>query len=430
MNISIVGAGYVGLVTGAGFAEKGHSVVCVDLDKEKVRLINSKKAPIYEEGLDEILSVVVGRNLKATIDLKEAVLSSQVTFICVGTPSDDGGKVDLSYVRKVSEEFGKVLAVKKTYHVVVVKSTVIPGSTEDVVIPLIEKNSGKKAGKDFGVAMNPEFLREGVAIQDFMNPDRIVIGSIDQKSGDVLESIYFKFKAPVLRTNLKTAEMIKYTANSFLATKISFINEVGNMCKEMGIDVYDVAKGVGMDRRISPHFLNAGPGFGGSCFPKDVSALLYKAKTLGVKAILLEGVLEVNKRQPKRVIELVKKKYSPLKRKRIAVLGLAFKAGTDDMRESPTIPIVKDLVAEGAQVFAYDPQASENARRIFGGSIKYASSAEEALKDASLALILTDWSEFKNIDYAPMKEKKVFDTRKIVNKDLLPKDIEYEGLCW
>jgi UDPglucose 6-dehydrogenase len=430
MNISIVGAGYVGLVTGAGFAEKGHSVVCVDLDKEKVRLINSKKAPIYEEGLDEILSVVVGRNLKATIDLKEAVLSSQVTFICVGTPSDDGGKVDLSYVRKVSEEFGKVLAVKKTYHVVVVKSTVIPGSTEDVVIPLIEKNSGKKAGKDFGVAMNPEFLREGVAIQDFMNPDRIVIGSIDQKSGDVLESIYFKFKAPVLRTNLKTAEMIKYTANSFLATKISFINEVGNMCKEMGIDVYDVAKGVGMDRRISPHFLNAGPGFGGSCFPKDVSALLYKAKTLGVKAILLEGVLEVNKRQPKRVIELVKKKYSPLKRKRIAVLGLAFKAGTDDMRESPTIPIVKDLVAEGAQVFAYDPQASENARRIFGGSIKYASSVKEALKDASLALILTDWGEFKNIDYAPMKEKKVFDTRKIVNKDLLPKDIEYEGLCW
>jgi len=430
MNISIIGTGYVGLITGAGLAEKGHNVVCVDVDLEKVRLINAKAAPIYEEGLEDILSVVVGRNLTATTNIKEAVLSSEVTFICVGTPSDDGGEVDLKYVRKVSEELGRILSGKKTYHVVVVKSTVIPGSTEDVVIPLLEKHSGKKAGKDFGVAMNPEFLREGVAIQDFMNPDRIVIGALDQKSGDLVESIYFNFTAPVLRTNLKTAEMIKYTANSFLATKISFINEVGNMCKEMGIDVYDVAKGIGMDKRISPHFLNAGPGFGGSCFPKDVSALVYKAKAVGMKPILLESVLEVNRRQPKRVVALVRKRFGPLRGKRISVLGLAFKADTDDMRESPVVPIVNALVEEGVIICAYDPQASENAQRIFGDSIAYASSSKEALKDADLALILTGWGEFKNIDCTPMRKKRLFDTRKIVNTDLLSKDVEYEGLCW
>ncbi|MFH1789429.1 MAG: UDP-glucose/GDP-mannose dehydrogenase family protein [Candidatus Altiarchaeota archaeon] len=430
MNISIVGTGYVGLVTGAGFAEKGHNVVCVDVDEEKVALINSKIAPIYEEGLDDILAVVVGRNLKATSNLREAVLSTDATFISVGTPSSSEGQVDLKYVRQVAEDIGRILKDKEDYHVVVVKSTVIPGSTEEVVIPLVEKHSGKKAGKDFGVAMNPEFLREGVALQDFANPDRIVIGSIDQKSGDLVESIYFDFTSPVLRTNLKTAEMIKYTSNSLLATKISFINEVGNMCKEMGIDVYDVAKGVGMDKRISPNFLNAGPGFGGSCFPKDVSALVYKAKKVGTKPLLLESVLEVNRNQPRRVVELVKKKYAPLKGKRIGVLGLAFKEGTDDIRESPAIPIVAALAKEGANIYAYDPQARANAEKALGDKVTYCSSAKEALKDASLALVLTEWKEFKSIDCSSMKEKKIFDTRKIVNTDLLPKDVSYEGLCW
>lgn len=430
MDISIVGAGYVGLVSAAGFAEKGHNVVCVDVDEEKVKLINSCKSPIYEEGLEETLAVVVGRNLKATVDLRDAVLNSKVTFICVGTPSSTDGEVDLTYVRRVSEDLGKVLGEKKAYHVVVVKSTVIPGSTEEVVIPLLEKNSGKKAGRDFGVAMNPEFLREGVAIQDFMNPDRIVIGAIDQKSGDLVESIYFDFTSPVLRTSLKTAEMIKYTSNSFLATKISFINEVGNVCKKMGVDVYDVAKGVGLDHRISPNFFKAGPGFGGSCFPKDVSALIHQAKSAGINPILLESVLKVNENQPKKVIELLKNKHGPLKAKKIAVLGLAFKAGTDDMRESPSIPIIGALVSEGAEVTAYDPKAVENSRKIFRDSIKYAASAKEALNGASLALILTEWEEFKKIDCAKMKEKKIFDTRKIINTDLMPDDIEYEGLCW
>ncbi|MFH1835368.1 MAG: UDP-glucose/GDP-mannose dehydrogenase family protein [Methanobacteriota archaeon] len=398
MDISIVGTGYVGLVSAAGFAEKGHNVVCVDVDEEKVDLINNKKSPIYEDGLEEILSVVCDRNLKATTDLESAVNSTEMTFICVGTPSGDDGSVDLQYIKDVSADLGKILSQKDSYHVIVVKSTVIPGSTEDVVIPLVEKNSKKKAGSDFGVAMNPEFLREGAAVEDFANPDRIVIGAIDQKSGDIVEQIYFDFTAPVLRTNVKTAEMIKYTANSLLATKISFINEIGNMCKEMGIDVYDVAKGVGMDHRISPSFLRAGPGFGGSCFPKDVSALVYKANKIGIKPILLESVLKVNSMQPIRVFELVKEKYGPLKGVQISVLGLAFKPGTDDMRYSPAISIVNSLVSSGAKIVAYDPQAIENAKKIFGDSIEYASSAEKALKDSSLALILTDWEEFKNID--------------------------------
>ena len=430
MNISIVGTGYVGLVSGAGFAEKGHIVTCVDVDEDKVKLISSKLAPIYEEGLDDILSVVVGKNLHASTDLRKAVLGSDVTFICVGTPSGDDGRVDLKYIREVATQLGVILKDKSDYHVVVVKSTVVPGSTEDVVLPLLEEHSGKKVGEAFGVAMNPEFLREGVAIQDFINPDRVVIGSIDQRSGDLVEKIYYEFTAPVLRTDIKTAEMIKYTANSLLATKISFINEVGNLCKEMGIDAYDVAKGVGMDHRISPSFLNAGPGFGGSCFPKDVAALVYKAHESGIDPILLESVLKVNANQPPRVVELIKERYHPLKDRSIAVLGLAFKAGTDDMRESPAIHIVRALVEEGGKIKAFDPQALQNAQEFFGQTIAYSSSVKEALENATLALILTEWKEFKNVDYSGMKEKNVFDTRKIVNTDLLSDDVEYDGLCW
>lgn len=430
MNISIVGTGYVGLVSAAGFAEKGHNVVCVDVIKEKVDAINSKKSPIYEQGLEAILEKTVGKNLKATTDLKSAVMNSDVTFICVGTPSDGNGAVDLSYVKEVSKNIALVLKDKKSYHVVVVKSTVSPGTTEEIVIPILEKYSGKKAGRDFGVVMNPEFLREGVAVQDFMNPDRIVIGSIDQKSGDVVESIYFKFTSPILRTELKTAEMIKYASNSFLATKISFINEIGNICKKLNVDVYDVAKGIGLDHRISPHFLKAGPGFGGSCFPKDVKGIIHKATEVEIKPILLESVLKVNENQPKKVLELARKKVKSFNKKRISILGLAFKAETDDMRNSPVIPIINGLLAERASLIAYDSQAINNAKKIFHNKIQYADSIKEALKDSDLAIIVTDWKEFENIDFNGMKNKIVIDTRHIVNKNLLPKDVDYEGLCW
>ncbi len=428
MKISVVGSGYVGLITAAGFAEKGHDVICVDIDPEKVAMINDGRPPIYEKGLSEILAHVVPERLKATLDLESSVMATDATFICVGTPSDNDGSINLKYVKEVSAQIGGVLGKKRQYHVVVVKSTIIPGSTEEHVIPVLETASGKKPGKDYGIVMNPEFLREGVAVDDFLNPDRIVIGSLNDRDGEVIERIYHDFKAPVLRVNLKTAEMIKYTSNSLLATKVSFINEIGNVCKKLGVDVYDVAKGVGLDHRISPSFLNAGPGFGGSCFPKDVKALIHKARDVGVEPTLLDAVLEVNARQPHVVLKQLDKKYK-LEGELVAVLGLAFKAGTDDMRESPSIPIIKGLLKAGADVVAYDPQAMENSKKIFP-RIKYAKSVSEALKGCGLAVVVTDWEAFKNIDFTPMKKKRVFDTRHILNRDLLGKDVEYEGLCW
>ncbi len=428
MRVSVVGSGYVGLITSAGFAEKGHTVTCVDIDPAKVDMINSKKPPIYEKGLQDILDHVVPTRLKASLDLESSVMDSDATFVCVGTPSDNDGSINLKYVKEVSAQIGAVLAKKNSYHVVVVKSTIIPGSTEEHVIPVLERESGKKAGAAFGVVMNPEFLREGAAIEDFMKPDRIVIGSLNDKDGDLIERIYHDFTAPVLRVNLKTAEMIKYTSNSLLATKVSFINEIGNVCKKLGVDVYDVAKGVGLDHRISPSFLNAGPGFGGSCFPKDVKALVHKAIDVGVKPTLLEAVLEVNENQPKVVVEMLAKKYK-LKGAKVTVLGLAFKADTDDMRESPAIPVIEGLKKMGAKVVGYDPKAIESAKKMIKG-IEYAKSLDAALNGSELAIVMTEWEEFKKIDFSKMKNKRVFDARHIVNRDLLPSDVEYEGLCW
>ncbi len=429
MNVSVVGSGYVGIITAAGMAEKGHDVVCVDIDESKVDLINAGKPPIYEKGLQDILDHVVPAKLKATLDLEDGVLNTDVTFICVGTPSDHDGCINLRYVQEVSKQIGGILKKKDGYHVVVVKSTIIPGSTEDHVIPILEKESGKKAGVGFGVVMNPEFLREGVAVEDFMNPDRIVIGSFNDRDGDIIEKLYYDFTAAVLRVDLKTAEMIKYTSNSLLATKVSFINEIGNVCKRLGVDVYDVAKGVGLDHRVSPSFLNAGPGFGGSCFPKDVKALIHKAREVKVEPVLLDAVLEVNDRQPKVLVGLINSKYK-IKGMRVTVLGLAFKAGTDDMRESPAIPVVEGLLDAGAKVVVYDPKAMDNARGIFGDRVEYASKAVEALKGSELAVIVTEWGEFKTLDFTGMKEKRVVDSRHILNVDLMPKDVEYEGLCW
>lgn len=427
MNISIIGTGYIGLITGAGFAEKDHKVICVDVIKEKVDLINSGKSPIYEKGLDEIIKKTIGKNLTATTSIRDAVLNSDVTFICVGTPPNSDGSSDLRYITDASGNIGKQLAEKNSYHVVVVKSTVLPGTTENIVIPSIEKNSRKIAGKDFGVVMNPEFLREGVALEDFLKPDRIVIGSIDKRSGDLIERLYAGFNSKILRTNLKTAEMIKYASNAFLATKVSFINETGNICKELGIHVYDVANGIALDHRIGHYFLNSGLGFGGSCFPKDVKALVYEAKKLGYEPELLNSVLNVNSRQPKILLKIAKKKIGNFRNKKIAVLGLAFKKDTDDIRDTQSFPVIELLLKEGAVITAYDPKAIENTKKVFGDKIRYANSADSALESSELALILTEWDEFSNLDFSRMKEKIVIDARNIVkNRD----NIDYEGICW
>ncbi len=423
MRISIIGSGYVGLVTGACFAKLGNEVVCVDIDEGKVRKINNRTAPFYEKGLDDLLKEV---NLRATTDIEEAIRSTDVTFICVGTPQGLMGEADLRHVDQACRDIGSVLKEKDNFHLVVVKSTVPPGTTEHRVRHILEEASKKKAYKDFGLAMNPEFLREGNAIEDFMNPDRIVIGVKDDKSKGILLELYKDFTCPKLIVSPTTAEMIKYASNAFLAIKISFINEIGNLCKALGIDVYEVAKGIGLDKRIGRHFLRAGIGFGGSCFPKDVKALINKARELFYHPIILNAALEVNETQPYKLVDLLEKKAGNLRGKDVTVLGLAFKPNTDDVREAPSIKIVNALLNKGAKVHVYDPKAMENFKRLFGDRIDYCSSAKEAVSKSKYVLIVTEWNEFK--DKELYKGKYVFDGRRIEEAKELAE--YYEGVCW
>ena len=427
MKISVIGSGYVGAVTAVCFADVGHEIICVDIDEKKVQQLNAGIPPIYEEGLEELLKEYAEKRLIATTDYEYAILNTDISFVCVGTPSEEDGSINLSIVRSAAESIGSALAKKKGYHVVVVKSTVVPETTEKFVLPILEENSGKAAGKDFGVAMNPEFLREGKAIYDFMHPDKIVVGSIDARSGNLVSELYRSFECEITRTNPRTAEMIKYVNNSFLATKISLSNEIGNICKKLGIDTYEVMKAVGKDSRISPLFLNSGAGFGGSCFPKDVKALISKAKSIGYSPIILESVLAVNEKQPLLMTELLQKKVGSLEGKKIAVLGLAFKNDTDDIRESRAIPLIAELLRLGAIVTAYDPLATENMRRIFP-TINYHNSAKAALEGADACLVVTEWDEFRKLDseFKVMKNKVVIDGRKVITA----KEIDYEGLCW
>jgi UDPglucose 6-dehydrogenase len=423
--ISIIGSGYVGLITGVGFALRGHKVICMDIDKTKVSKINSGVPPIYEEGLEDCMKRVINNNFEATNDMSHAISNSSITFIAIGTPSNSDGSINLKYIESAADNLGKELK-KKGYHLVVVKSTVLPETTEKTVIPILEKSSGKKAGRDFGVCMNPEFLREGKAMDDFMNPDRIVIGELDKKAGDMLEGLYKDFNSTIIRTNLKTAEMIKYTSNAFLAMKVSFSNEIGNMCKKLGIDVYDVMDGIGHDKRIGRRFLNAGCGFGGSCFPKDVKALISKAKDIGYEPKLLEETLLLNERQKIKMVEHLKKKMS-IKDKKIAILGLAFKPDTDDTRESPAIDIISRLKELGAIISVYDPRA--NVKSIFP-DIEHANSINQALNNAHACLIITDWDEFKQLedkDFDIMKNKVIIEGRKVLDYSRVK---DFEGVAW
>lgn len=433
MKVSVIGSGYVGTVTAACFAELGHNVVCIDIDPEKVDMINRGKPPIYEEGLEELLNKHVGKNIRATTDYDDAVTNTDISFICVGTPSDDNGNIDLGIVKAASQSLGSAIGKKDGYHVVVVKSTVVPETTEKVVVPIIEQASGRKPGVDFGAGMNPEFLREGKAVHDFMHPDKIVIGAIDQRSDDTISALYaglkcqIKHTCQITHTDPGTAEMIKYVNNSFLATKISFSNEIGNICKKMGIDTYKVMEAVGKDSRISPNFLNSGAGFGGSCFPKDVKALIGKAKELGYEPGLLESVINVNEVQPLMMIDLLESCTGDLGGKRIAVLGLAFKNDTDDIRESRSIPVIRALLDKGAKVSSYDPMAADNMKAIYP-DIEYCDSAIHALKGANGCLVMTEWDEFKGLcsEFKVMRRPLVVDGRNMIQCE----DIEYVGLCW
>lgn len=413
MNICVVGAGYVGMTTAVCFAEMGYKVRIIDIDEKKISKINEGKIPIYEEGMQELLEKNIER-IKAT---NEYDFSEDIVFICVGTPSKEDGKIELKYVLDAVENVSLKIRDKG---IIVIKSTVFPGTTEKILKPLIQKYR-----KNVSVAVNPEFLREGKAIYDFLNPDRIIIGTDNKRSADLLKKLYEPLKAPILLTTLSEAEMIKYASNALLAAKISFSNEIGNLCKILGIDAYNVMKGVGMDHRISPHFLNSGIGFGGSCFPKDLKALYAGSKEMGYEMNLIKAILKINDKQPLRIIKILEK-YIEIEGKTIAVLGIAFKPNTDDIRESRSIPVIHELKRRGAIVRLYDPMAMENAKKIFD-DIEYCDNVDEAIENADACLILTEWKEFEKIDFSKMRSKIVIEGRRILKNR---EGIIYEGICW
>lgn len=437
-SISIVGTGYVGLCTAVGFASKGYETVASTHNREKAVLINKGVPPFYEPDLQEkLLNVVKNEYLRCVTNREESVLNTDITFITVATPSQTDGSINLRHMKDSAIEIGETLNKKDSYHLVVVKSTVVPGTTENVIEPLLEKNSNKQCGSDFGLCMNPEFLREGSALHDTLHPDRIIIGEHDKKSGGVLDALYKEFYGeetpPTIRTNLPTAELIKYANNAFLATKISFINTIANICEKIPrADVTTVAKGIGLDRRIAPQFLRAGLGYGGSCFPKDVKALIAFSNQLGYSPTILQAVEEVNEDQAKHAVEKAKEKLTELEGKRIAILGLAFKPNTDDMREARSLPIINQFLKEGASITAYDPIAIPNAKLILKNRIRYASSPIDCLKDADCCIIVTEWQEFRKLtpeDFTRnMRKPVVIDGRRIYNAEEFSQELKFASI--
>jgi UDPglucose 6-dehydrogenase len=442
MNVSIIGTGYVGLVSGVCLAEAGHDVVCVDVDAGKVARILEGVPPIFEEGLQDLLHRNLGRRFTATVDLHRAVLGSEVSLIAVGTPFD-GSHIDLSYVEGAAREIGRALRDRDGYHVVTVKSTVVPGTTDTLVRGVLEDASGKRAGTHFGLAMNPEFLTEGQAVRDFLEPDRIVLGAIDGRTLEALDALYAPFPAaPRIRTNLRTAEMVKYASNALLATAISFSNEVANLCAAIGgVDVVDVLEGVHASSYLTvacpdghrarapiASFLGAGCGFGGSCLPKDVKALVAHGERTGTAMPLLRAVLTVNEAQPGQILRLLERHFRWLSGLRVGVLGLAFKPDTDDVRESPAIGVIRMLLARNASVKAYDPVAVPEARKVLDGDVRYAATLDDCLEGVDAVVLLTRWREFEPVParLAALKEPPLLvDGRRQLDKRMVAR---YAGI--
>lgn len=417
MKISVVGSGYVGLVSAVGWAGLGHDITCIDTDQAKVAMINRGEPPIFEEGLEKRLqSSIKNKKLVARADYA-SVASADIILISVGTPSRDDGSMDDKYILMCSQQIGAELkkAPAARYPVIVVRSTVLPGTTENSVGPAVARASGRSAGTGFGLSMIPEFLKEGSALDDFDRPDRIVLGCSDEKTAEVLGELHKTFSCPKLFTSIKTAEMTKYASNSFLAAKVSFANEMAVICEKLGIDVDEVMAGVGLDSRIGPKFLVAGAGFGGSCFPKDVKAIIAHANAAGLRPVLLESVMEVNKIAQRRLVDMLAGRMR-LKGKRIAVLGLAFKAGTDDVRESSSLVAVRALLDAGALVRAYDPEAMEGMKKLLPQA-EYAASWADCLAGCDAALLITAWPEFKKsaAEYKKaLGDAPLFDARRVL----------------
>jgi UDPglucose 6-dehydrogenase len=430
MHIAVIGTGYVGLVTGACFAEFGVDVTCVDVDESKIDRLNNGIIPIYEPGLDQIVekNVKAGR-LHFTTSIGSAVAGAQVVFLAVGTPPKDDGSPDMSFYQQAAKDVAEAM---NGYKVLVTKSTV-PIGTGKWLKKFVSENL--KTQTDFGVASNPEFLREGAAIDDFMRPDRVVIGSNERQAIEVMKELYrplYLIETPIVITSLEAAELIKYAANAFLATKITFINEVANLCDAIGCDVHDVARGMGMDNRIGRKFLHPGPGYGGSCFPKDTRALTTVADQFGVETRIVDAVIEANERQRDAMLPKIEKLVGDLKGKKIGVLGLSFKPETDDMRESPAIEIVHAMIERGAAVKAFDPVAMDEAKHYLNG-IEYASDEYDAIDGADALVIITEWNQFRALDMEKVKEllnaPKIADLRNIYEPaDMREMGFEYVGV--
>ncbi|MDG5776136.1 UDP-glucose 6-dehydrogenase AglM [Haloarculaceae archaeon H-GB1-1] len=435
MNVSIVGSGYVGTTVAACLADLGHVVTAIDIDEDVVAAVTDGETPIHEPGLDELVAEHGGDRLRATTDY-DVVPETDLTMLALPTPSNDDGSIDLRFMEAGAESVGEALAEAEggddDPHVVVTKSTVIPGTTEDRLAAAIAA-AGVERGEDFLVASNPEFQREGSAVADFLNPDKLVFGTDDDRALAALRDLYAPLRdaadaeVPVVETGIPEAEMIKYANNGFLAAKVSLINDIGNVCKEFGVDAYEVADAIGLDDRIGERFLRSGVGFGGSCFPKDVGAIISAARERGYDPAVLSAAVELNDAQPERLLGLLDE-HVDVRGERVAVLGLAFKPGTDDIRNTRAVPVIEGLQARGAEVVAYDPVATENMRERFP-DVEYAESAAAALDGAHGAVVVTDWDEFAALDeeFDAMAEPVVVDGRHVVERR---DGITYEGLTW
>ena len=435
MRISIIGSGYVGTTVAACLADLGHDVVTIDIDESVVDAINAGDPAIHEPGLDDLVARHAGDRLRATTDYS-VVPETDLTMLALPTPSREDGSIDLAAMEAGARSVGKALAsadrTDDDPHLVVTKSTVIPTTTREVLAPAIAE-AGLTLGEDFIVASNPEFQREGSAVDDFLNPDKLVFGTDDDRALTRLHDLYAPLREaadsqiPVVETGIEEAEMIKYANNAFLAAKVSLINDIGNVCKEFGVDAYEVADAIGLDSRIGEKFLRSGVGWGGSCFPKDTKAIVAASTDRGYAPRMLQAAIDLNDAQPERLLSLVDE-HVDVSGKRVAVLGLAFKPGTDDVRESRAIPVIEGLQSRGAEVVAYDPVATENMRAHFP-DIEYVDSASESLEGAHAAVVVTDWDEFAVLDeeFDSMATPVVVDGRRIIERR---EGITYEGLTW
>ena len=433
-DVAFVGLGYVGLSTAVCFADRGINVLGIDIDKNKLNRIKNADSPIHEKYINELLESAIKKKKLSLSKKVNDVTNSRIIFLAVGTPSLRDGSIDLRYIKQASKEIAIAIKNIQEYFVIVIKSTVVPGTALEIIKNL-EKHSGKKNSVDFGVVVNPEFLQEGNAINDTLKPDKIVIGTNSEKDKEIMYKLFKKIyrnNLPIIYTTPSNAELIKYANNSLLATKISFMNYIARIAEQIPDgDVVEIKSAIGMDKRISESFLNAGLGFGGSCFPKDVKALIAFSKELNVNSGILQSVLEINETQFMSVFNILKKELGSLERKKISILGLSFKPETDDIRDATSIKIIKRLVNKKAKVKVYDPIATNNVRKIFGGSITYAANSESCIQDSECCIIVTEWKEFKSLKPKHfkqlMKRPLIIDGRRIFSKKQFNK-LEYHAI--